>query len=640
MTKSHGGLVSIFVKVFTAVIPILLCFQTVVKAASNEPIVSVKLKHFLGNKPAVRITVSVPYQINNNIDLSPGTEYEIKIDDDGKNLNLKKGQNIIAVATSFRATPAKDSGIISINGRSYIGTIIFEIENGHIRPVNLVPLEEYIKGVVPEEMYPNWPIEALKAQAVAARTYALRLIGKVIDDSDRFQVYGGYKNGLIKSDQAVDQTRGQVLTYKGKLIEALYSAYNGGQTESNSAVWGGDPLPYFIARKDPYDPGLEWSIQLNKFQIKRVDETSSWDHLVEVDRNFVTYLKKLVAPNYDIRIISFDNVNLNTDGTIDINVTLILREEPNVQAKVGMVDTKEKPLNVRDKPNGKKLASLAKGKTIVILGEETGWYKIAYGDSNGINYGYVSSAYVRMGVKLQRETFIDNVLEPYLRSSLVNLQEIKEDVDSYHLIGTRRYGHGVGMSQWGAYYRARQGQSYEEILAFYYPGTQISNIYGEDEPEVDWFYVGGGLYMSEDEANVAAQKFTRLTGYKIYTAPHPSSSGFWVRSGRITAFEKAKEFAAKWSPLGLKYVLGPDGVYKVELVYYVGGGLFQSQDDAADAAARLSKLTGYKMYVAPHPELNGFWVRSGRVSTYEQARRFAEQWLRYGLKYVYSSPSL
>ncbi len=125
---------------------------------------------------------------------------------------------------------------------------------GIVKPI---ALEEYLRGVVPSEMSASWPLEALKAQAVAARSYALRKIegskGKTydVDDSSAFQKHDTTKIDA-RTDAAIRATAGQVLTYNGKTAEAVYCAANGGTTVSAAQRWGGD-VPYLVAQPDPFD---------------------------------------------------------------------------------------------------------------------------------------------------------------------------------------------------------------------------------------------------------------------------------------------------------------------------------------------------------------------------------------------------
>ena len=122
-------------------------------------------------------------------------------------------------------------------------------------------LENYVKGVLAGEMKNDWPLEALKAQAIAARSYALANLGKRassgydLKDTPEDQAYGGASAETVKTNEAVDSTTGLVLTYNTKVVPAYYSASAGGKTINASAVWGND-LP-FIRSVPSYDDNVK-----------------------------------------------------------------------------------------------------------------------------------------------------------------------------------------------------------------------------------------------------------------------------------------------------------------------------------------------------------------------------------------------
>ena len=142
--------------------------------------------------------------------------------------------------------PDKD-GFVSTKGRWYRGIIMIQNKNGKLTVINNVPLEDYIKGVVPSEMPSSWEYEAHKAQAIAARSYALANLGKRakngydLKDTPEDQAYNGASAETSGTNTAVEDTKGIVLTYDTKVISAYYSASAGGQTNTNS--WG-TSLPY------------------------------------------------------------------------------------------------------------------------------------------------------------------------------------------------------------------------------------------------------------------------------------------------------------------------------------------------------------------------------------------------------------
>ena len=139
------------------------------------------------------------------------------------------------------------AGYVSTKGKWYRGKLIVKLSANKLTVINDVDLEDYIKGVVPAEMPPSWESEALKAQAIAARSYALANLGKQarfgydLKDNTEDQAYGGASAETNKTNRAVDETKGLVLTYDMKIISAYYSASAGGYTNTNA--WGAS-LPY------------------------------------------------------------------------------------------------------------------------------------------------------------------------------------------------------------------------------------------------------------------------------------------------------------------------------------------------------------------------------------------------------------
>jgi stage II sporulation protein D len=165
---------------------------------------------------------------------------------------------------------AAGAGVINIGGlgryRGALETVVNE--SGELNVVNALALEQYVKGVIPNESPPSWPMAELKAQAVISRSFALT--GGVEGDgydlySDtRSQVYKGLESEYTTSDEAAEQTAGQVLMYEGQIAETLFSACSGGKTESMKNVFG-TAVPYLVGVPDPYDslcPLHEWTLKL------------------------------------------------------------------------------------------------------------------------------------------------------------------------------------------------------------------------------------------------------------------------------------------------------------------------------------------------------------------------------------------
>ena len=184
-------------------------------------------------------------------------------------LELPVGKEGTPKALAASAHPATDRGRQPRRGREdYRGKLEISRATASLQLVNTVGLEAYLLGVVPGEMPKDWPLEALKAQAVAARTYALASLvkGKPFDlYSDwRSQVYYGVDSESPGTTRAVRETRGQILTYEGKPAQTFYFSSSGGRTCSALDVFGTD-FPYLVAVDDPWDetsPNHRWASQL------------------------------------------------------------------------------------------------------------------------------------------------------------------------------------------------------------------------------------------------------------------------------------------------------------------------------------------------------------------------------------------
>jgi SpoIID/LytB domain protein len=148
--------------------------------------------------------------------------------------------------------------------RAYRGQIQVDVVDGKLRAINVVPLEQYLYGVVPSEMPSTWSPEALKAQAIAARSYALatRQVAAPFDvySDTRSQMYLGLSQETAATTTAVDSTKGQVVMYGGKVATTFFFSTSGGETASSLDIWG-TALPYLVPVADPYDvisPFHDW----------------------------------------------------------------------------------------------------------------------------------------------------------------------------------------------------------------------------------------------------------------------------------------------------------------------------------------------------------------------------------------------
>lgn len=194
-------------------------------------------------------------------------------------------------SSALRLVPLKGESKLKINGNSYRGNIYLKSETGDkFTVIEELQLEDYLCGVLPLEMGPKWPLEALKAQAVVARTYALYNRKKYynqgydLSNDIRSQVYGGKKHENGRIVQAVKETEGEVLTYKGKIIEALYHANCGGKT--SPPIWGGKaikPLGGTKCKYCGYSHNHRWSKEVSRDLL--ISFLKSQGHSVEKIKN-------------------------------------------------------------------------------------------------------------------------------------------------------------------------------------------------------------------------------------------------------------------------------------------------------------------------------------------------------------------
>jgi len=170
-------------------------------------------------------------------------------------LSLPTVAGRVKVAGPLVVRPGKKAPL-SLDGREYRGKLEIAVRGTFLRVVNFVKLEDYLQGVVAGEMPYRWPLEALKTQAVAARSYALASLvkGKPFDlySDVRSQVYRGVAGETARTSEAVRATNGEVVLYGGKVATTYYFSTSGGRTASAADVFG-TPVPYLVSRPDPYD---------------------------------------------------------------------------------------------------------------------------------------------------------------------------------------------------------------------------------------------------------------------------------------------------------------------------------------------------------------------------------------------------
>lgn len=166
------------------------------------------------------------------------------------------------------------AGELALDGRRYRGALELRHKGGGLTAVNIVPVDDYLRSVVPEEMPVDWPAEAIKAQSVAARSFALASRGRHASEgydlctTTHCQLYTGTAAEKSASNAAIKATRGEVLTYGGKPIEALFHTDSGGMTENSEDVWGSH-VPYLRAAKDTPTKTMPWTKTISRADLER-----------------------------------------------------------------------------------------------------------------------------------------------------------------------------------------------------------------------------------------------------------------------------------------------------------------------------------------------------------------------------------
>jgi stage II sporulation protein D len=159
---------------------------------------------------------------------------------------------------SLPITADPGSTPLLVGGTRYPGSVTIRRAGTQLQAIVTLPLERYLVGVVSSENYGSWPQDALRAQAVASRTYAISRLNPAapfdLYNDDRSQNYHGLVRDFASAATAVAATADEILLYDGRPIEAYFTASNGGLTRAAGEAWG-SPLPYLVARSDPYDAG-------------------------------------------------------------------------------------------------------------------------------------------------------------------------------------------------------------------------------------------------------------------------------------------------------------------------------------------------------------------------------------------------
>lgn len=483
---------TLFKRYFAATLAMLLALGAPVSAPAETDAIQTSaieddgvIRVYLSSLDApaqLALTLDGVYTVDNNAGFRFARGTSVALSDGGDGVWLSVGGLTMSMGDSVTLTrqaadEGEENGLrIAETGRDtlYAGDLTVSLEEGGgLRAVLSMNIEDYLLGVVAYEMSDSWPLEALKAQAVAARTYAMQRKRASGDrdydlvDTTADQVFRGYDAQYQNVADAVQATEGVVGTWKGDFATCYYTASNGGEVALPSDVWDGDGDYGYLERKeDPYD------LENPNSMVSSVSFAPAAGDLPALESMLTEGLQTAVA-----------EAGLSTDG---LRLEEILSIEPTDPVAEGsrMCRTLRFTLSASALVPG-----LAAGEDDIGAPsdpDESGSANLALYTIDLLRRLLEGNPFVETQV---RETFDENFtvdLDVYtqikdglglaLNGGDYEIVSVTEGIFGY-TIEMRRFGHGVGMSQRGAQRMAgAHGMDYIEILNFYYPGMTLERI--------------------------------------------------------------------------------------------------------------------------------------------------------------------
>jgi SpoIID/LytB domain protein len=336
-------------------------------------------------------------------------------------IEISSGKGMIQVDRDNDKTPNRTfPGRLKLQPNAY----------GNYSLVNLVALESYLRGVVPYEIGTGAPQAAMQAQAVMARTYVLRNLRRFATDNYQLcattqcQVYFGTTGVTNATDNAIAATRGLVVTYNNELVDALYSSTTGGITAPFNEVWRGKPRPYLIGKVDAV--GNVWNLR----QRPLVDEN-----------NLRAFLKLRDGFNESQESSYFRWQTESSMETLKSDIKKYLQSIGHPLAGFNSIQE----IQVMERSSAGRVAKMGIETDLGIVILEKDEILLAFEAPNSLLF------------------YIDPI------------SDANRNLKGYKFIGGG-FGHAVGLSQFGSYALGKQGFSYDRILTFYFPGSQIQQI--------------------------------------------------------------------------------------------------------------------------------------------------------------------
>ena len=430
----------------------------------------------------LRITVKGQYATEDGrLSFSDGAKLTVVLR--GNQLVLHTGQTVVVMGESMKLVRCQSDTpsylLLSDGTGMYEGDLALDISSNAIRPILTINVEDYLLGVVPFEMGDSFPLEALKAQAVTARTYALRKSGSSgaydVEDTTNDQAYRGRTTNSPLSEQAVTETAGLCGVYRGALAQCFYSASNGGQTELGQHVWptsDPDAYGYMDMRDDPYDLENRNSVVKRYTLHKKPGEKGIGTALHQALVEAMAPQLAALGIEADSELVRFDEIQSVEAVTPKFDGDSRLMTELRFTVKIStrsytFRQTPTPEASAAPTPD-KSFATPAPTQTPAPTATPSFSPYKKVKDAVTVTLPIFTTGEQAMGLSI-------NVAQ----NEMITVSDIGSDF----MIESRRFGHGVGMSQRGAEQMARQyNMNYEQILAFYYPGMGLVSFDTQSAP--------------------------------------------------------------------------------------------------------------------------------------------------------------
>ena len=436
---------------------IIFCFpQPQIVSASTEPIISVLI--LKDKKIRIRSDRSIPLIIEGQrfsntkikgLTLKKQNDRTILFFDKNKQkiYDLKNEEKLLVRSSDKRG--------IWVGNKRYAGKLKIFLLDNEILIVNVIGIEKYLSSVVGSEMPAKWPMEALKAQAIASRTYALKQKGNALYDinsTNKNQVYTGLEARTYKTSKAVNNTRSLVLTYENKLINSLFHSSSAGMTENSQDVWK-NKYPYLSSVRDfdKDNPKLRWEKEFSRSQLQKLFPKIGGIKQIEILNLTSTGRVKNLRIHGDFGTDQISGVDIRKRMNLKSNLVRFKFIEVNATKSDNETPKLLSTNSLEDKPI----------TYIVKAGDNL--FDIAY----------------RHNVNFQEIVVFNSIEDPSIievnQILLIPTNPINNVPTTEKILVASGYGsgHGVGMSQWGAKFMASKGAKAEEILKHFYRGVRV-----------------------------------------------------------------------------------------------------------------------------------------------------------------------